>query len=172
MARKFNKSHYNPEDLLQSGLDHLSSASLLLKSHPFLFDSAGYLAHMALELVLKSWLLHQNSEFEAIHPLPDLIEEIKKIDSEFSLSEREQQTLDYLSNFVELRYPSKNNPIEIGSEDIDQIYELADKLWQYLPESLVQAYENIPEGKKGNRVIMKRPSDIPRNLELETGIKE
>ena len=128
MARKFNTSDYNSEDLLQSGIDHLSAASLLLKSHPFLFDSAGYLAHMALELILKSWLLHQNSEFEAIHPIPELIGEIKKIDTEFSLSDREQQTIEYLSNFVKLRYPSKNNPIEIGSEDIDQIYELADKI--------------------------------------------
>jgi len=172
MVKKYNLNHYNPEDLLQSGLDHLSSASILLNYSPFLFDSAGYLAHMALELLLKSWLLHQNSEFKAIHPLPDLIKEIQKIDTKFSLSQREQQTLDYLSNFVELRYPSKNNPIEIGSEDIDQIYELADKIWQHLPELLVQTYENIPEGKKGNRVLMERPSNISRNLELETGIKK
>ena len=171
MKWKYNLSHYNPEDLLQAGLDHLSSASLLLGSHPFLFDSAGYLAHMAIELVLKSWLLHVNSEFEGIHPLPDLIKKVQIIAPEFLLNEREQQTLDYLSNFVELRYPSKNNPVEIGSEDIEQIYELADKIWQSLPDELVQAYENIPEGKKGNRVLMKRPSDIPRNLKLETGIK-
>ena len=172
MAKKCNATDYNSEDLLQSGLDHLSSAALLLKSHPFHFDSAGYLAHMALELMLKSWLLHQNSEFEAIHPLPKLIEQVKEIDSEFSLSEREQQILEYLSNFVELRYPSKNNPIEIGDEDIKQIYELADKIWQQFPKSLIQAYKSIPDGEKGNRVMMQRPSDIPRNLELETGIKE
>jgi HEPN domain-containing protein len=172
MARKYNTSDYNSEDLLQSGLDHLSSAALLLKSHPFLYDSAGYLAHMAIELMLKSWLLHQTSEFEAIHPLPKLIEQVKEIDPEFSLSDREQQTLEYLSNFVELRYPCKNKPIEIGAEDIEQIYELADSVWQQLPESLVQAYNDIPDGKKGNRVLIKRPSDIPRNLELETGITE
>ena len=172
MAKKFYATDYNPEDLLQSGLDHLSSASILLKSHPSHFDSAGYLSHMALELMIKSWLLYQNSEFEGIHPLPELIEQIKIVDTEFSLNDREQQTLEYLSKFVELRYPCKNNPTEIGSEDIDLIYELADKIWQDLPESLVQAYENIPQGRKGNRVIMKRPSDIPRNLEFETGIKE
>ncbi|QBQ56283.1 HEPN domain-containing protein [Nitrosococcus wardiae] len=172
MAKKYNLSNYNPEDLLQSGHHHLWSASLLFSSHPFLFDSAGYLAHMALELVLKSWLLHENSQFVAIHSLPSLIKEIQKTDTDFSLSEREQQTLEYLSNFVELRYPSKNYPIEIGSEDIEQIYELADKIWQHLPETLVRSYENISEGKKGNRILMKRPSDIPRDLELETGIKE
>ena len=171
MAKKYNLRNYKPEDLLQSGLDHLRSASVLLNSHPSCFDSAGYLAHMALELILKSWLLHENTEFEATHSLLGLIREIRKTDPEFSLNGREQQTLKYLSSFGELRYPSKNNPIEIGSEDIEQIHELADKLLQHLPEALIQAYESIPEGKKGNRVLMERPSDIPRDLEFETGIK-
>jgi HEPN domain-containing protein len=171
LIKEFYATDYNPEDLLQSGLDHLSSASILIKSHPFHFDSAGYLAHMGLELIIKSWILYKNSKFKGIHPLPELIEQIKRIDTEFSLNKREQQTLVYLSKFKDLRYPCKNDPVEIGSEDIEQIYELADKIWQNLPEPLIQAYENIPQGRKGNRVIMKRPSDIPRNLEFERGIK-
>ena len=172
MPRKYYKADYNPEDLLQSGLDHLSSSEVLLKSHPNNYDSAGYLAHMAFELMLKSWILFINSEFEAIHSLPKLIEEVKKLDPDFSLNEREQQTLTYLSNFVELRYPSANNPIEIGGDDIEQLNDLAEKIWQGMPEALVQNYQNIPAGKKGNRTLISRPSDIPRMLELETGIKE
>ena len=171
MPRSFTKDEYVAEDLLQAGLDHLSAAKILLNSDPFVFDSAGYLAHMGLELMLKSWLLHLNGKFQGIHPLADLIQNLRDSGNEVQLSDREEQTLAYLSNFVELRYPTKNSPIEIGSEDMQQIYELADAIWEKLPQELIDAYKNIPKDRKGGRRLMERPSDIPRNLELETGIK-
>jgi HEPN domain-containing protein len=170
MLRKFTKNDYNPEDLLQAGLDHLWAAEVLMKAYYEVLDSAGYLFHLGLELMLKAWILQVTGEFPRIHSLKDLITEINKNDQKFHLSEREIQTLAYLSKFEALRYPSKKQPVEIGTEDIEQVNELADAIWRQMPDALVEAYERIPKGKKGGRVIMRRQKNIPRNLEFETGI--
>jgi len=120
---------------------------------------------MGLELMFKSWVLCEESEFKPIHDLLKLNEQVEKIDSGFSLNKEEGQILEYLSDFVELRYPSKNSPVEIGEEDIIQVNKIADKIWAHLPESLYQAYKNIQKGKKGGRILMERPSSIPFNFE-------
>jgi len=173
LAKKFTNKDFNAEDLLKSGIDHISSAEYLLVSKdPRMYDSAGYLAHIGIELMIKAWLLHANSEFEGIHPLRDLFEQLKESVPALHFSETEHQTIDYLSNFVELRYPNKIRPVEIGQEDIEQIYDLANALWQQMPDNLVEQYEALPSNKKGGRVLMIRPSHIPRNLEFETGIKK
>ena len=172
MAKIFTDKDFNSEDLLESGLDHLTSAEYLLGSKdPRMFDSAGYLAHVGIELMIKSWLLHENKKFEGIHPLEDLLNQLKASVLSFHFTETEKQTIDYLSNFVELRYPNKNKPIEIGEEDIDQIYDLANSIWLQMPDDLIVKFEALPSTKKGGRVLMQRPSHIPRNLEFETGIK-
>ncbi len=89
---------------------------------------------MGLELMLKSWLLHFNGKFQGIHPLADLIQHLRDSGNDVQLTDREEQTLAYLSNFVGLRYPTRNSPIEIGSEDMQQIYELADAILKKLPQ--------------------------------------
>ena len=127
---------------------------------------------MGLELILKSWLLYEKGQFEGIHPLQDLAKEILDHDCRVSFSKREMQTLTFLSKFEKLRYPNRKNPIEIGAEDIEQIDELADAIWQQLPDGLIKSFENLEKLKKGGRVLMVRPSNIPRNLKFETGIEE
>lgn len=172
MARIFTKDDYQAENLLQAGIDHLGAVEVLLKENPSFFDSAGYLAHMGLELILKSWLLYEKGQFEGIHPLQELIKEIVEHDCRVSFSRREMQTLKFLSRFEKLRYPNRKSPIEIGAEDIEQIDELADAIWQQLPDGLIKSFENLEKFKKGGRVLMVRPSHIPRDLKFETGIEE
>jgi len=168
--RVFTKNDYKPADLLQAGLDHLKAAEVLLNLNPEVFDSAGYLAHMGLELMLKSWILHSLGSFTGIHTLEELVKVMQCQSCKLSLTERELQTLKYLKLFEELRYPSIKNPVEIGNEDVDLIYEVANAIWQQMPDQLVKEYEQIPPGNKGGRVFMERPKTIPRNLKLETGI--
>lgn len=175
MAKTFKKADYQAEDLLQAGIDHIYAAEILLKDDPFYFDSAGYLAHMGLELMLKSWLLYEKGQFDGIHSLEKLTNEIVEHDSRVSFSKKEKQTLKYLSRFEELRYPNRKNPIEIGAEDVEQIHELADAFWQQLPDELITSFESLDNSdkvKKGGRVLMERPSHIPRILKFETGIEE
>ncbi len=170
--RVFTKDDYNAADLLQGGLDHIKAAELLLRQSPEVFDSAGYLAHMGFELMLKSWMLHSTGSFKGIHSLEALIKDMQENKLQISLTEKEQQTLAYLKSFEELRYPTirNRNSVEIGSEDIDQIYELADAIWQQMPEKLIEEHEHIPPGKKCGRVFMKRSKNIKRDLKFETGI--
>lgn len=59
MARKFTvEDGLVPVDLLHCGLDHLAASKALFKLSPAGFDSAGYLAHIGVELLLKAWLLY------------------------------------------------------------------------------------------------------------------
>ena len=170
--RVFTKTDYKPADLLQAGLDHLKGAEILLDMSPEVFDSAGYLAHMGIELMLKSWILHSLESFDGIHSLEQLVEKMQCPSCQVALTEREYQTLAYLKKFEELRYPSIKTPVEIGSEDIHLIYEVANAIWQQMPDQLVKEYEQILPGNKGGRVFMRRPKNIPRDLKLETGITD
>ena len=43
-----------PVDLAHCGLDHLTSAQKLFNSGPSHYDSAGYLAHIGIELLVRS----------------------------------------------------------------------------------------------------------------------
>jgi len=171
MTKTFSRNEYLPEDLLQAGLHHLAAAEVLLKGSPELFDSAGYLAHMGIELMLKAWILHQDSRFPGIHPLPDLVQKLRGLVPSLAFTTKEEHTIMYLSRFVELRYPNRSSPVEIGEEDIEQIDGVADALWQQMPDELIDAYQRLPTHKKGGRVLMERPAHVPRDLELETGIK-
>lgn len=61
-----------PVDLAHCGLDHLTAAQRLFNSDPSHYDSAGYLAHIGVELLLKGWLLETTGRFEAIHNLGEI----------------------------------------------------------------------------------------------------
>jgi len=170
--RVITKEDYKALDLLQAGLDHLKAAEILLRESPEVFDSAGYLAHLGIELMIKSWMIISIGSFNAIHSLKQLIKDMEKGNCKLSLTERELQTLAYIEKFKDLRYPSliSRNPVEIGSADIDQINQLADTIWQQMPDQLVTEYGEISHGKKAGRVFMKRLKSIVRDLKFETDI--
>jgi HEPN domain-containing protein len=59
-------------DLIHCAMDYLSAAELLFGSGPHLYDSASYLAHLGIEMLLKGWLLEVNGSFEGVHLLSNL----------------------------------------------------------------------------------------------------
>lgn len=65
----FTNADYRAAELLQAGIDHLDAAAALSTgSHRYL-DSAGYICHMGIELMLKAWVLHSTGRFGRTHPL-------------------------------------------------------------------------------------------------------
>lgn len=169
-AKMFSSDDYSAADLLQVGIEHLNAALALSNNSYRYLDSAGYLCHMGIELMLKAWVLHRNGCFRATHPLKDHIEALSQAGEAIVFTERQLQVLRYISNFSELRYPSLKSPVEIGTEDMELVEEVAEAIWQQMPDDLIDAYECIPAHKKGRQVIMRRKKELPRDLELETGI--
>ncbi len=63
---------YTVEDLLHFGYSHVDAAKLLFKADPVFYDSAGYLMHLGIELVLKAWHLYSFGQFDNTHDLVKL----------------------------------------------------------------------------------------------------
>lgn len=143
-------------DLLHCGQDHLSSARVLFESSPSFYDSAGYLAHMGIELLLKSWLLEVAGEFPGIHRLSDLWADLLKSHGAPALTESEANLLTKLDQFETLRYPNKKEPTEVGTEDWEMINAFAEKLRSLIPQSIntPKAADNFV--RKSGRVLMKK----------------
>lgn len=160
---------YQAEDLLQSGLHHYEAAKTLLNSSPDLFDSGGYILHLAIELLLKSWILHIKSEFDGTHSLQQLRQTLVELGAQLSFNKEENKLLEYFERLYELRYPNRYAPTEIGAEDLSLVERIVEKLWQGLPSELVDAFERIPAGRKGGRVLMKKKKEIPIDVKLLTG---
>jgi hypothetical protein len=79
---------YRPIDLLHAATDHLFAANVLFSSSDFFLavgmldvdfeaprclDSAGYLSHLGLELLLKAFLLLVTGSFRDDHSLANLL---------------------------------------------------------------------------------------------------
>jgi HEPN domain-containing protein len=148
-----------PIDLLHSSLDHLKAAQYLFKYSASYFDSAGYLAHLAIELMLKAWLLQNAGEFKGLHVLSDLHADLVRDQAARHLSVDETMTLTRLDRFAELRYPNRNDPVEVGNETVEAINSLYDAIFNQLPQELLDAFNTLNPLEKGGRVLMKRKID-------------
>lgn len=144
-------------DLLHFGLDHISAAQALLQSNARHFDSAGYLAHLGFELLLKAWLLHGSNQFPKIHVLEDLWQEVHVSSNVPPLSHRDLETLRFFDSYGDLRYPKLNNPVEVGSEDLLRISLLANALFERIPKSLHEIVVGLHWSTKGGRMLMEKP---------------
>ena len=153
-------------DLLHFGLDNLSAAEALLKSSARHFDSAGYVAHLGIELLLKAWHLQGLNSFPGVHSIIYLWSELRKSLPIRQLSRRDLETLALLDDYAELRYPNLNYPIEIGSDDSPRIGALCTSLLKRMPRALHQAIEGLHWSRKGGRVLMEKP--IPKKRRVAT----
>jgi HEPN domain-containing protein len=159
MARVFTaeKDGLVAADFLHAGLDHRTAAKLLFESDdPSHFDSAGYLAHMAVELLLKAWLLEVAGEFEGIHNLQALYDVLQKKHGVAPLDDEQQQVLKMLDQFEQLRYPNPKQPTEIGDEDLLRTEVLVGHLCRSMPKAISEALEKVEPGRKGGRVLMRK----------------
>lgn len=141
-------------DLLQAAQDHFHAAEYLFEKSPSFFDSAGYLMHMAAEQILKAKLLHENGRYKGTHQLRELYSSLQGVEVE--LSERLSATLDLLDSYDYLRYPNRNQPIEVGSEDLPEIRKLLLHMVDLLPTELKVAASQIDPLVKGGRFLAKK----------------
>jgi HEPN domain-containing protein len=166
MKKYKREDGYLEEDLLQSSLHHLDAASILFKSGPDTYDSGGYLLHLSIELLLKSWLLSLTGEFSNTHRLQDLRQKISAAGAEIKLSKTQNKTIELIDRLFDLRYPNRQIPKEIGSEHFELAFQLHKALRVCLPNEVEQRYRATPLERKGGRVLMKKPRSVPTDIDV------
>lgn len=145
---------YIPKELLHFGIDHLNAAKLLYNSSPSFYDSAGYLSHLGIELILKACCLHSKKEHPKVHKLVDLWNKIASF-KQLSLQKENIEWLKELDQHYNLRYPAECAPIETGSDDWNKTEKLFLELYSLMPSSLREQIEKLQLNKKGHRTLMK-----------------
>jgi HEPN domain-containing protein len=153
----FRKSDgYIPENLWHWADNHLSSARYLFHGSPTYYDSAGYLSHLGLELLLKAVLLDLTGEFPGGakgHKILSLYEEIKRRHRKFELSKEDYGTLNMLYKFYELRYPRPTRNVEIGSDDWGKIKTLYESIVDRMPKRLKNKFRKVNFLLKNGRIL-------------------
>jgi len=155
------KDGYTVEDLLHFGYGHVDTARVLFEDDPTFLDSAGYLAHLGTEVVLKAWHLQWFGRFDDTHDLVKLYNQLKEKDGSVSLSAEHESFLAELNKFYLLRYPRrKKGPVEVGSDQLEQFDTFLEALWQKFPKELIEIYQKLDHTKKGGRVLMRKKIDV------------
>lgn len=163
MVRTFSTADgLTPVDFAYCGLHHLVAARLLFDSDPCHYDSAGYLAHIGVELLLKSWLLQVAGHFEGIHNLCSLYSQLESKFAAPMLDNKQRKALMLLDQYEELRYPNPKKPIEVGDEDWPIIDAVADFICQSVPAEILDELEKSLPGRKAGRVLMRKKVENPK----------
>jgi hypothetical protein len=144
---------FRTRDLIQAGVDHLASAKVLFKLDFRCFDSAGYLAHLGLELLFKSLLLHVAGEFPAGHSLRRLKAQVAALLPQYE-SVLSDDLLAEFDLFKELRYPLPSEPVGIGTSDWIALEDALPALFAAAPPEWTAELEAIKRNEKGGRVLM------------------
>jgi len=160
---------YSETDLLVASRDHLLSALLLFEEGSLYgLDSAGYLSHLSLELLLKATLLFLEDKFPECHDLEQLLRRLQAAGLKLNIPVAQDDVVKRLRAFYGLRYPDPTTPVSISQPDAPLIRDTWDSLWAQLPEALrarmPELYEVGRDGRlrKGGRAIMireKKPRD-------------
>ena len=150
---------YSISDLFHYGIDHLYSSGSLFKLDAHAYDSAGYLSHLGIELLLKGWHLYQFNYFKNEHNLITLYSELNEQIESFELNEESLSVLTMLNDFYELRYPKKHNPVETGTDDWIKIETIVNTLWEKMPTELLEELDKMDVTRKGGRILMRRKID-------------
>jgi len=156
MAKKnFTRDDFSPLDLIHAALDHLTAAEELFKTSPAHFDSAGYILHIGMELVLKAWLLETVGHFTDTHDLGRLYLTIESEGGVAAIDKRQTALLKMVDGYGFLRYPNLVDPIEIGTENWPETKSFVDWLLAQLPETLARQMRDVDHTVKGGRVLTK-----------------
>ena len=149
---------FTVSNLLTGALDHLSASRALFKDeHPEHLDSAGYLAQLGVELLLKALLLHRHAAFPETHSLADLWGRVAAEFPEAKMRKEDSMYRDIilsLDRFYELRYPNPNGSPAISRGDWQAIELLVEKLWQVLPLELRKMVDISECREKFGRTVL------------------
>ena len=149
---------YRSADLLQAATDHLSAAKTLFNDeHVEHLDSAGYLAHLGVELILKAMLLNKTKEFPETHSLQGLLGQVVTNFPAASLRGKDSPYRDILialDRFYDLRYPSPTVSPGISRGDWDAIKLLVERLRGAMPLELREEFDLRGQVNKSGRVVV------------------
>ena len=159
MAKEFTSEQgYRPRDLLHASIDHLDAAQILFEHGPRTLDSAGYLSHLGIELLLKALLLDRNDRFPSTHDLHDLLSKVEESGALLDLSAEHLETVALLDQFSSLRYPLLGGSPPIGSEHWRPIHLLRREIILQSP-ALKAALSDINPTEKFGRVLLRKPKN-------------
>jgi HEPN domain-containing protein len=147
---------FSVQTLMHAANDHLVAARVLFESsRSQVLDSAGYLAHLGIELALKAGLLHVAGSFPNEHNLGNLAAELRGHIPSFEVAPPYHETFELVSEFTELRYPGLEMA-EVGSLHGDDVEALFGHLLDKLPPDLRRAVQQIDHTNKGGRILLER----------------
>lgn len=159
--KKYTKQDgFSEGELLRWATDHLASAKILFEANHRCFDSAGYISHLGIELVLKAILLSHSNGFPNEHSLAKLSDLIVKNGVKLNYTRGHEEILKTLDGFYELRYPKPVNPIEVGDDDWSNIEALFEHLIFILPDEVQQNLRQMNHTEKANRILMRKKKSI------------
>ncbi|MGO9451848.1 MAG: HEPN domain-containing protein [Candidatus Binataceae bacterium] len=173
--RTFTKAQgYRAIDLLHAASDHMFSANVLFSSGDFFrvvgvmdvdfeaprcLDSAGYLCHLGIELLLKAILLNQTESFPNEHSLKKLLAILEENGVGPSLETDHIAVVDQLDAFYNLRYPQPTGSSSIGDLQWTEIHSLFSIIAESLPDGLKRDLMNLDRTAKFGRKLMKKPKE-------------
>lgn len=168
-SKKNGKKDVSIKDLFHYGRDNLVVARYLFEECKIInnistLDSAGYLAILGIEQILKGCWLWEDKKFRPIHKISKIIEKINFLNE---IYHNHKELIKEIELFEKLRYPYggvSGSSVEIGTEDWKKIADLLDLIINSMPDELSCIYESIDEQngnntiQKGGRVLMRKPS--------------
>jgi hypothetical protein len=116
------------------------------------------MAHLGIELMLKSVILHGVGDFPATHDLKALVREVQGSGLDLLLSEQMRDTIDLLNSFGGLRYPSPKGMPTIAQSYWDDVFLLRRALLERMGPRLERVYSQLDDTNKGGRKLL-RPED-------------
>ena len=154
---------YTERDLVHYATDHLKAARELYRTYKSIYvDSAAYLAHLGLELLLKSCLLYSTGQFPKTHDLAALHD---LLDTPV-LSAAHRDLLSWLDGFSGSRYPHPKAVIPAGTEDWGKIQPVMQAIVDAMPvelqEIVVEVDRNL-QTTKGGRQLYEKEIDKAAN---------
>ena len=161
MAKTYDYADgYRSAGLLQAAADHLSAAQTLFKDENVEhLDSAGYLAHLGVELMLKAMLLHTVREFPETHSLEGLYGDVVPHYPKAKLRGCESPyrgILIALDKFYALRYPSLPESPGVSRGDWSAIKLFVDRLREAMPTELRKEFDARGQAEKSGRIVLDR----------------
>ena len=123
--------------MVQYGTAYFEGAQELFNiGDPQLFFSAGYLAHLCIELYLKAWQLHHFDEFDAIDNLDQLWSRLESAGVLGPSTERDKILIHTFDEFERFGYPHIDRASENSAELVSDLTELRDTLMRWMPYDL------------------------------------
>jgi HEPN domain-containing protein len=154
---------YTERDLFLFAEGHRRACELLFSQGPDYLESAAYLGHLAIELLLKMHLLDRVGGFPNSHDLVELAEALCNVFPNLEFTEDGLAMLARLNGFADARYPDPRQPVNIETGDCELIMAFCQGLRDARSPVLIDKINARPDGIdpkwniKGGRVLMRRP---------------